>query len=274
MNSVILGDSVTKYAKSPIIWNYLYDYFELKSRMIPIDTSSEDLHNTIDRIRDDISFGLISSPLKGHPYWKKFKSSENVALSESANFFRIENDGDLYLENFDGGAAVESLERISANPWKKKVAIMGTGPLGRTIAAALMLKSPLENSDITFLSNTARSELMKLKLFNAFNFKVVDRNKFDRLDFEIIINCTPIGSPRNPGSLLRDGDFAKMSKDTIYFDINYGNPIPAGVEIGKRHGLLTLDGTQMNMFQATDAFRFANKVELSRDKLIQVIESI
>lgn len=242
--------------------------------MIPIDTSSDDLSRTVDRIKGDISFGLISSPLKGHPYWKNFKSSENVALSQSANFFRIENDGDLYLENFDGSAAIESLGQICENPWKKKVAIMGTGPLGRTIAAELMLKNPSSNSDITFLSGATRSDLMKLKLFNVFDFKVFDITQFDRLDFEIIINCTPIGSPRNPGSLLSEKDFERVNKDIIYFDINYGSQIPAGVEIAKGRGLLTLDGTQMNLFQATDAFRYANNVKFSRDELIQVIESL
>ncbi len=269
---MILGESVTKFAKSPKIWNFLYDHFEIKSKMIPIDTTSENLSQTIDRIRNDVEFGLISSPLKADPYWKTFQCSKNVELSESANFFQIQPDGDLFLENFDGQAAIESLCEISENPWEKKIAIMGTGPLGRTVASALMLKSPNLMPDITFVTQTSRDDLDRFKLFKNNQFSFLERSMISELDFGIVINCTPVGSPRNPGSLLEDQDFASFHQDTVYFDVNYGSPSPTAVKLARKNGLDSLDGSRMNLIQATDAFCFANKLDMPREEMITLIQ--
>ena len=193
-------------------------------------------------------------------------------MSESANFFQILPDGDLFLENFDGQAAIESLSEISEKPWEKKIAIMGTGPLGRTVASALMLASPNSRADITFITQTSRANLNNFKLFNNYDFKFLERSKISHLDFEILINCTPVGSPRNPGSLLNDQDFESFDKDSVYFDINYGSPAPSAVDLARKNGLKCLDGSRMNLIQATDAFRFANKLDVPREQVISLIE--
>ena len=241
--------------------------------MTPIDTTSENLSQTIDQIKSVTKFGLISSPLKANPYWKNFQCSENVEMSESANFFQILPNGELFLENFDGQAAIDSLSEISERPWGKKIAIIGTGPLGRTVASTLMLKSPNSKPDITFITQKSRENLDKFKLFTNYEFKFCERSMISKLDFEIIINCTPVGSPRNPGSLLNDQDFASFEKDSVYFDINYGSPSPSAVALAKNSGLNCLDGSRMNLIQATDAFRFANKLDVLREKIISIIES-
>lgn len=272
MNSVILGESVTKFAKSPKIWNYLYEYFQIPSRMVPIDTTSENLPETIERVRNQVDFGLISSPLKAHPHWKKFKCSDYVALSDSANFFRIEKDGELYLENFDGAAAVDSLAEICEAPWQRRTLIMGTGPLGRTVASSLILKNHLSIPDITFVTKSKREKLQEYKLFNRYEFNFIEKSDISNFEFDVIINCTPIGSPRSPGSLLSNDDFRNFDKACIYFDVNYGELSPSGVEIAKKSGLRALDGARMNLIQATDAFRFANNLEMQREELMPLIE--
>ena len=277
MKSFIFGERVTEFARSPRIWNALYKEFDLDGSMSPIDADIKTINEAVLKASSTSSkiCGLIAAPLKDHIIWFKAYSAETVRIARAANYFEYENGEISFVDNFDGKAAIHSIltQIPEAKSTLKHVSIIGTGPVARIIAAEL--KDLLEvDAKIVFFSRNfndinRKSEMSKLSTIYPLEFF-----EFQTRMTDLVINCSPIGSPRLPGTPITESQIYGLGENTSYFDVNYGQDTPLGVQICLRSGRTAFDGTEMNRLQAALAFLFATKIQYDLSDLVRKIENI
>lgn len=271
MNSIILGKDVTKFARSPKVWNYLYKQFNIDRKMTAKDCTSEDLESTLRKLLNEkvIDCGLIASPLKDNPIWFKQQCSPNVMASKSANYFQLNPYGIIEVMNFDGPAAVKCLLMLNQSHKIKRVVLLGTGPVARNIQVELISELGIREEEIKFVTRRSRIEESKNGTASIDNF--VSSQEIYDTEFDVLINCTPLGSPRQNVSPIDWGRMLKNNRDFFYFDVNYGSTEPQGVAKAREAGINYTDGQLMNSVQAAMAFSKANNLEVPLDDLIEII---
>lgn len=276
MKSFIVGDRVSKFARSPKIWNALYKEFHLDGSMTPLDANAQTIGNVLqDLSRAEARFcGLIAAPLKDHDIWFPPISKSVAERARSANYFEYENNSIKYIDNFDGKAAIATISSHIQNARMKirQVLLIGTGPVARIVGSEL--KSFLDlGSEVSLFTRDLMNNKGKLN-FIEFG-KIHSIEKLD--DFlplaDLVINCTPIGSPRYPGSPLSDSQLLRMGTESAYFDVNYGEEMPRGVKRTLEMGKNGFDGLEMNKLQAAMAFSFANNLSCDLGEVVRTIEN-
>ena len=277
MKSFIFGERVTEFARSPRIWNALFKEFDLNGSMSPIDADVKTINQAVLNASSTSSkiCGLIAAPLKDHMIWFNSFSAETVRIARAANYFECENGELSFVENFDGKAAVQSIltHMPEAKTTLKHVSIIGTGPVARIIAAELMNLLEID-AEIVFFSRTLNDIDRKSKISNLNTVYPLEFFEFQTRMTDLVINCSPIGSPRLPGTPITESQIYGLRKNAAYFDVNYGQETPLGVQICLRSGRTAFDGTEMNRLQAAMAFLFATKIQYDLSDVVRRIENI
>lgn len=277
MKSFIFGDRVTEFARSPRIWNALFKEFDLDGSMSPIDADTETIHQALSIASRSSSkiCGLIAAPLKDHIIWLNSYTAETARKAKAANYFECENGEISFVDNFDGKAAIHSiLTHIpDAKSTLKHVSIIGTGPVARIIAAEL--KNLIEiDPEIVFFSRNLKDINRKSEISNVSTTYSLEFFELQTRMTDLVINCSPIGSPRLPGTPITESQIHRLGNNAAYFDVNYGEETPLGVQIGLRSGRIAFDGTEMNRLQAALAFLYTTKIHCDLNDLVRKIENI
>jgi len=275
--SAIVGENVTKFARSPSIWNELYKVYGIKGRMDAVDCSSLNLPNTVAQLMGDKNFhcALIAAPLKSENFWFQYGGSKIVTASNATNFFSVSKNLDITLSNFDGLAAIMSLMNKFADFEFRDILLIGTGPVARSIYFELSFLPQKTPKSFTFLTRDTRKINPYLKktlhAVTLIDYSQILNSSFE---FDLIINCTPLGSPRSNDSPLPVAYFRNLLPKTVYFDVNYGPEDPAGCKIATEAGLLAVTGKEMNSIQAALAFKHANLLDTPVEILVSQIEGL
>ena len=275
--SAIVGENVTKFARSPSIWNELYKVHDIKGRMDAFDCSSADLPNTVANLIEDTNFhcALIAAPLKSENFWFQYGGSKIVNASNATNFFSVSNNLEITLSNFDGLAAIMSLINKFADFKFRNILLIGTGPVARSIYFELSSLNPKTPKNFSFLTRDTHKISPHLKkVLRVVTFIDYSQILSSSFEFDLIINCTPLGSPRSNESPLPLAYFRNLPPKTVYFDVNYGSEDPAGCKIATEAGLLAVTGKEMNSIQAALAFKHANLLDTPIETLVSQIEGL
>jgi len=272
-----VGENVTKFARSPSIWNELYKVHGIKGRMDAVDCSSLNLPNTVAHLMGDTNFhcALIAAPLKSENFWFQYGGSKIVTASNATNFFSVSKNLDITLSNFDGLAATMSLMNKFADFEFRNVLLIGTGPVARSVYFEISSLPQKMSKSFTFLTRDKHKINPHLKkTLHAVTFIDYSEILSSSFEFDLIINCTPLGSPRSNVSPLPLAYFRNLLPRTVYFDVNYGSEDPAGCKIATEAGLLAVTGKEMNSIQAALAFKHANLLDTPVEILVSQIEGL
>jgi shikimate 5-dehydrogenase len=249
--TVILGNNVTKNAKSPKIWNKISELFQINSQMIAIDADESNFENILSNLQKDKYFigGLLGSPLKSHTFLDKFDKSTKSQLASAVNCIFLDNNI-WKCTTFDGEAAIAS---INANVKVKdfeNIFVLGSGPVARSIYTELLDNGFADKRNIYIISRrSVNKSTQPLILYEDYQF-LEKKLKLKNL----IINATPLGSPLNNTSPLNYSSFLKIGKESFYFDSNYGDQLPLACRISQQLGIQFVDGAEMNLVQAIKGF--------------------
>lgn len=276
MKSFIVGDRVSEFARSPKIWNSLYKEFQLDGSMTPLDANVETIRDVLLEVaRIEGKFcGLIAAPLKDHDIWFSPIRKSMADRARSANYFEFENNSIKYIDNFDGKAAIATISSQIHNARTKirHVLLIGTGPVARIIGSELKSFLSLD-SEVLFFTRDSKHNKASLIIKEFGKIHTIARLE-DLLPLaDLVINCTPIGSPRYPGSPLSDSQLLCMGTESAYFDVNYGQELPHGVKRTLEMGKNGFDGLEMNKLQAAMAFLFANNLSCDLGEVVRNIEN-
>jgi len=171
------------------------------------------------------------------------KISKKAKKIGAVNTIKITKKGKLKGYNTDFFGFQKSLSSL-LNEHHKKALILGTGGASKAVAFALK-KLGIQYS---FVSQKLRRDYLSYEKLNEAIFQ----------EYQIIINCTPLGTfpdinscPNIPYDLL--------NSNHIVFDLVYNPEETIFLQKAKQNGATTKNGMEMLVFQAEKAWEIWNK---------------
>lgn len=161
----------------------------------------------------------------------------------AVNVIRFTKKGNHKGYNSDWYGFKKSLEPL-LQPHHKRALILGTGGAAKAVAFAL------EELDIlyTFVSREASE--------NAIDYNRINVTTFD--NFQIIINCTPVGTSPNTKE-FPPIPYEYFTEKHIAFDLIYNPEETQFLKKAKKKGATIKNGYEMLVFQAEKAWKIWNK---------------
>lgn len=171
------------------------------------------------------------------------KLSKKAALIGAVNTLKFTKNGKLKGYNTDYYGFKKSLKPL-LQPHHKKALILGTGGASKGVAFALDELGIL----YTFVSREAKENIIDYNLINATTFD----------NFQIIINCTPVGTSPNIEA-CPDLPYAFFTEKHIAYDLIYNPEETQFLKNAKAQGASIKNGYDMLIFQAEKAWKIWNK---------------
>jgi shikimate dehydrogenase len=169
--------------------------------------------------------------------------SEKAAKIGAVNVIRLKKNGKLKGYNSDWYGFKKALQPLLQKHHKNAL-ILGTGGASKAVAFAL------DDLDIhyTFVSREASDKAIEYNRINATTFD----------NFQIIINCTPLGTSPNIKD-YHDIPYEYFTNKHIAFDLIYNPEETQFLKKAKKKGAITKNGHEMLVLQAEKAWKIWNK---------------
>lgn len=169
--------------------------------------------------------------------------SDKAAKIGAVNVIRFTKKGNLKGYNSDCYGFMKSLEPL-LQPHHQKALILGTGGAAKAVAFALCQLDLL----YSFVSREAGA--------NCIHYDQINATTFDH--YQIIINCTPLGTSPNIEA-FPPIPYEFFSDKHIAFDLIYNPEETQFLKKAKQRGAITKNGYEMLVFQAEKAWKIWNK---------------
>jgi shikimate dehydrogenase len=265
----IIGQDVSKGARSPILWNACFEHFKIDARMDAVDISNDqDLKIFLNQQVDNPNFlgAAVASPIKQNVS-DYFVERFNLDFYGPANCF-YRDGSEFNILNTDTLAALETINLFFQDLTFQDIAILGSGAVAQSMAFSL--RDHRANKTMYARSNHS------FETVQGFNFTCKD---FDEINLnldshQVIVNCTNIGRDGNSvQSPIEPSNFSKeLARDLFVFDVNYIDSPSALLQACQSNGISSVDGSRMNLMQAAIAFGKSNNLSSIQDEILSVME--
>ena len=261
----VIGDPIA-HSKSPLIHNFWLQKLSIDAEYRAFHVKPEALAGYFAQRRDDPDWRgcNVTIPHKSTVLDHLEKVTDSVTLIGASNcVYRV---GDTLMgTNTDVVGVRESLRFLFADREPASVAAVIIGAGGAARAAAYMLWDM--GCAIDFVARNAdsareiandlageRSEEIGILSFEQFQHLVLDQPKQHRQASEtlLIINASPLGMTGMPELTI---DLEHVVKSTVVFDMVYAPLETRLLASARKYGLTTIDGLNMLIGQAADAFK-------------------
>jgi len=169
--------------------------------------------------------------------------SDKAAKIGAVNVIRFTKKGNLKGYNSDYYGFMKSLEPL-LQPHHQKALILGTGGAAKAVAFALEQLGLL----YTFVSREVGA--------NRIHYDQIKATTFDH--YQIIINCTPLGTSPNIEA-FPPIPYEYFTHKHIAFDLIYNPEETLFLKKAKQQGAITKNGYEMLVLQAEKAWKTWNK---------------
>ncbi len=169
--------------------------------------------------------------------------SKKATQIGAVNVIRFTKKRKLKGYNSDYYGFKKSLTSIR-QPHHQKALILGTGGASKAVAFALTAM----NIPYAFVSREAQE--------NTITYERINATTFD--NYQIIINCTPLGTSPNTKE-FPPIPYQFFTEKHLAFDLIYNPEETQFLKKAKKNGALTKNGMDMLLFQAEKAWRIWNK---------------
>ncbi len=262
----ILGKNPTTSARSPLLWNYCFKKFKLKSVFIPVDIKKKDIKNFIYLFKKKKNYKsfLITNPYKEEILKYCDVLNSRVKLSGASNFV-IKKNNTLFAYNTDCFGFYSAIRNYLN---KSFYFVYGFGGVGKAIISELLYR----NKKI-YLFNRSKKKLSKLKKNKSIS--IVESNTFN--DFlkksEVFINASSVGnlSLKNL-NLLKDNQ-VKYFRNKFIYDVNFKPEKSKLLLNADKHNIKNQNGKLMNLFQAIEAFKLSYP-KFSKKKIFNTLKKL
>ena len=271
---LIVGKSVSKNARSPQLWNKVFENLGVVERMGSFDLelkSATDFQNFVKAI-PHVKGLAIAFPNKFHVESLLFPDK---TYPVGINVVRIEGTT-LTGMNFDGVGALESLLINTGQSFDALIndfqfVVFGTGSTAHSFQKALV-DSGLGTESVVLVSsrNSFDDGIAKIRLFNS------QHNSNGSSKRIILINATPLGSVAYSNSTPFGNKLVEQLKGRleIVFDFNYGVKNSGPEMWASENAVKYFNGTLMNLFQAAHSFKFAtgSEFDLEVEQIVGIMK--
>jgi 3-dehydroquinate dehydratase/shikimate dehydrogenase len=236
----VAGDPVA-HSLSPTMMNLAFRRENVNGVYLALQTKkTEDL---LACIRDIPIRGLsVTMPHKQEMVKALANADDLVRKIGAVNTVVRAQDGKLYGFNTDVGGVIGPLsDRITLS--NARVLVIGAGGAARAAVFGLVVRG----AQVSILNRTVPKAQ---KLAREAGAKIVKRSDLKKLDFDVIINATPIGMANPKASPLE----ADEIRARIVFDMVY-NPVETKlIKLAKAKGIATIPGLEMFVQQGARQF--------------------
>ncbi|RSK40687.1 shikimate dehydrogenase family protein [Mangrovimonas spongiae] len=234
-----------------IAYSFSKNYFNKKFKKETIQASYENFD--IDSIENFPAIITNTEGIKGLnvtiPYKEAIipfldKLDKKAKKIGAVNTIKITSKGNLKGYNTDYYGFKKSLKPL-LKPHHKRALILGTGGASKAIAQALKKL----NIDYVFVSRKPSKK--GFFTYNALTKELVS-------DYQIIINCTPLGTFPNVQDCPKI-PYDAITKTHILYDLIYNPEETKFLTLGRKKGATTINGLKMLQLQADKAWSIWNK---------------
>lgn len=254
--AAIIGETPSKGARSPLLWNAAFKAHDLDQSMIPLDVNQKNIIQLLDELNDDKKFigGAVTIPYKETvAQWLGEKITSEAKRIGAVNCIFRKDDGQLIGTNTDGEAARITYENKFGSLNGKSIVILGAGGAGKAVIA--YFKAATENEDITVISRAQKDKEYAVKI----GVKWYPWDKIDNslASAGVLVNCSSIGFGKQENeSPLNDEQLDMLSNSVSIFDIIYQPEESVLLNRARKRGIPTLNGLKMNLEQAIIAYKY------------------
>jgi len=270
--AAIIGENPSNGARSPKLWNKVFENDGLPYSMVPLDVTKDNIIELLNDLSMDKDFigGAIAVPFKETIFkWLGENITPEAKKIGSVNCLYRDNKGKLKGTNTDGEASLVTFESKFGTLKSKFIMILGAG--GAAKAVASYFSANADSTIVISRSQEGRKFAEKINV-NWGNWDQIDKI-IDTVD--VVINCTSVGfGNQEMQSPLSETQLKKLKKSTIVFDIIYQPLKTKLLEISDKNNLPTLNGLEMNLEQAVLAYKYAVKSNKSLRDIREIMSKI
>lgn len=234
------------HAKSPGIFNEIFEEKGLDSLMVPMSCKPEEFDTFWAGLTaaENVRGVIISVPYKVSVFHKCTGGHDRAVRVQSANSVRRNPDGSWYADNFDGVGFIDALLAAGYQFAGKKVLQVGAGGAGASIAYCLAEAGATEIrlNDI----DAARAENLAALVQKAFPACKVAVGPADPSGMDMAVNATPIGMHAGDPLPL---DVTKLTPDMNVVDIIMEPAETALLKAARERGCTVQPGRPMMDYQ-------------------------
>ena len=274
--TVIIGTKPSKGARSPVLWNKVYDHEEKRVRMVPLDVREGKLEQVFNYLKEDKHClgGAIAVPYKEKIFnLIKDNVKEEIKAIGAVNCFHRYVMGPLTGgftgTNTDGEAALEPIIEKLREKQNLNIGLMGYGGTGKAILAFLL--RDFKNKHKFCVFNRSPVNIKDGKKNGLFSYPLDDLDTF--LPYcDLLINATSAGHIESVNITPVSAELLTTAKKTmVVYDIIYDPIKTLLLRNSEEIGLQTINGLRMNLIQAVLAYSYTNPTNLAKEKIYEIM---
>ena len=183
----------TETFKAPMIYNPYFRKHGINAVVVPMGCKAQDYAGFLRLLfrLSNIHGALVTMPHKVATLAQLDEASVSVKVAGACNAIRIDSDGRLVGEMFDGEGFVRGVQRKGRTVAGARVLVIGCGGVGSAIAAALAKAAAAQLALFDTLSPTMDS--LAARLQTHYPKLKVDVGSADPAGFDIVVNASPLG---------------------------------------------------------------------------------
>ena len=276
--SVIIGTKPSLGARSPKLWNKVYEYEEKKIQMVPLDVREENLDELFKYLKEDKHClgGAVAVPYKEKVYnLIKNNVKEEIRTISAVNcFYRPTPPSGFLVDAFtgtntDGEAALDPIKKQLVEGQNLNIGLLGYGGAGKAILAFLL--KDFKRKHKIHIFNRSPITIKDTKENDVYSYSLDDLEDIIP-DFDFLINATSIGHVESIDKTPVPIKFLATAKNTmVVYDIIYDPLKTTLLKNSEGIGLKTINGLRMNLIQAVLAYRYTNPTTLSNEEIYNVM---
>jgi shikimate dehydrogenase len=236
--------------KSPMIYNPYFEAAGINAVVVPMDCSTPHFESLLRAVFSlgNIIGALITMPHKVAVVDLLDQVTATVRVAGACNAVRRTPDGRLEGDMFDGAGFVRGVIRKGFDPAGRRALVVGSGGVGRAIAASLAGAGV--SAIALFDVNALAAEQLAARLSNHYPAIDVSTGSDDPAGFDLVVNASPLGM--NDGDPL-PVDVSRLTSRTFVGEVVMRHETTALLAAAQARGCQTQLGTDM-LFEQIPAY--------------------
>ena len=236
--------------KSPLIYNPYFEKEGINAVVVPMGCQAEHFPAFLKSVFQltNIRGALITMPHKVTTLGLLDQVSPTVKVAGACNAVKLDAQGRLVGDMFDGAGFVRGVQRKGFELKGKRALVVGTGGVGSAIAASLAAEkiSAISLFDI----DTAACEALAQRLVNEYPQIRVNTGSNDPDGHDLVVNATPMGM--NEGDPL-PVDVSRLAPETFVGEVVMRTEMTAFLQAAQKKGCRIQLGSDM-LFEQIPAY--------------------
>ena len=236
--------------KSPMIYNPWFEKAGVNTVVVPMSCQSADYPDFLPAVfkLGNLRGALITMPHKVVTMGLLDVVSPTALVAGACNAVRLNNQGQLQGDMFDGEGFVRGVLRKGVTLKGKKALVVGSGGVGCAIAASLAAAGVAELG--LFDVNTASSHGLAARLRQHYPALKVSTASNDPAGFDLVVNATPMGM--NEGDAM-PMDTSRIASSAFVGEVVMKTEMTAFLQAAKARGCAVQVSTDM-LFEQIPAY--------------------